>query len=305
MLILPLTATKDYRSLAVGLRKPCPKGPYRLTLNESVAHLISPLTCLLTIPDKAKLHKLCPVSLPTREFEAKVLPFPGIPSEGRNHLYWISVVIDLKVKPLVVLGWYGIYLKTLPRSRRKPFLLLRFSRCLNFVYSLFTIAHNKTFVKLCLKCYITYMNVLTENKKAHFNYEILERFQAGLVLQGLEVKSARLGRIQIAGSYGVFKQGELFLIGATISSYQPNNTPLSYKSERSRKLLLNKKELSYLEGKVKERGLTLVPLKVYSTGEGRIKLEFGLAKGKKKWDKREALKNKDSDREIERALRKN
>lgn len=149
------------------------------------------------------------------------------------------------------------------------------------------------------------MNVLTENKKAHFNYEILERFQAGLVLQGLEVKSARLGRIQIAGSYGVFKQGELFLIGATISSYQPNNTPLSYKSERSRKLLLNKKELSYLEGKVKERGLTLVPLKVYSTGEGRIKLEFGLAKGKKKWDKREALKNKDSDREIERALRKN
>ncbi|MBI1984673.1 MAG: SsrA-binding protein SmpB [Candidatus Wildermuthbacteria bacterium] len=147
------------------------------------------------------------------------------------------------------------------------------------------------------------MDVLAENRKARFNYEILETFQAGLSLQGPEVKSARLGRMQLAGSYAVFKGHELSLVGSTIPPYQPNNTPSNYKPERSRKLLLNKKELLRLSGKVKERGLTLVPLKVYSTEAGKIKLEIGLAKGKKKWDKREALKKREADREIKRALR--
>lgn len=147
------------------------------------------------------------------------------------------------------------------------------------------------------------MTILTENKKAFFNFEIVERFQAGVILLGLEVKSARLGRMQITGSYAVFKGEELFLIGSTIPPYQPNNTLSGYNPSRSRKLLLNKKELLYLMGKVKERGLTLVPLKVYSTFAGKIKLEFGLAKGKKQWDKREALKKKETNREIQRSLR--
>lgn len=147
------------------------------------------------------------------------------------------------------------------------------------------------------------MTVFTENRKAHFNYEILEKFQAGLVLLGNEVKSIKLGRIQIAGSYVVFRNGELFLVGSTVSPYQPNNTPSIYNPERSRKLLLQKKELNELIGKARERGLTLVPLSVYNTPAGKIKLEFALAKGKKKWDKREALKEREVDREIQRVLK--
>ena len=144
--------------------------------------------------------------------------------------------------------------------------------------------------------------MFAENRKAHVNYEILEKFQAGMVLLGLEVQSIKLGRIQLAGSYGVFKNNELFLVGSTISPYQPKNTPLSYNPERSRKLLLQKRELNQLTGKVKERGLTLVPLKVYSSPTGKLKLEIGLAKGKKKWDKREALKKRETEREMKRFL---
>ncbi len=147
------------------------------------------------------------------------------------------------------------------------------------------------------------MPVFAENRKAHFNYEILEKFQAGLVLLGIEVKSIRLGHMQIAGSYVIFRNGELFLVGSTVSPYQPKNTPPEYNPQRSRKLLLQKKELSSLIGKVKERGLTLVPLSVYNTKAGKLKLEFALAKGKKKWDKREALKKREAQREIERVLR--
>ena len=147
------------------------------------------------------------------------------------------------------------------------------------------------------------MEIFAENRKARFNYEILEKFQAGLVLLGNEVKSIKLGRIQIAGSYVVVRNGELFLIGSAIAPYQPNNTPAGYNPERSKKLLVQKKEINELMGKVKERGLTLVPLRVYDIPSGKIKLEFALAKGKKKWDKREALKKRDIDREIQRTLR--
>lgn len=147
------------------------------------------------------------------------------------------------------------------------------------------------------------MEVLSENRKAGFSYHILERFQAGLSLLGPEVKSARLGRMQIAGAYAHFKGEELFLVGSTIPPYQPNNMPEKYDPARSRKLLLNAKELSYLAGKVRERGLTLMPLKVYSSNAGKIKLEFGLAKGKKIWDKREALKKRDVEREIRQNIR--
>ena len=145
------------------------------------------------------------------------------------------------------------------------------------------------------------MATLAENRKAYFTYEVLEKFQAGLVLLGHEVKSAKAGRMQITGSYVIFKDSELFLVGTTIPPYQPKNTPADYNADRSRKVLIQKSEIKYLIGKVKERGLTLLPLKVYTTPRGKIKLEFGLAKGKKKSDKRETIKKREAERHIRRA----
>lgn len=122
------------------------------------------------------------------------------------------------------------------------------------------------------------------------------------MLTGQEVKSIKGGRVQLAGSYVVPREQEMFLIGAHIPPYQPNNAPRDYNPERNRKLLLHKKEIRYLLGKARERGLTLVPLKVY-TQKRMVKLEFGLARGKKKQDKREFLKKREAKREIERALK--
>jgi len=145
------------------------------------------------------------------------------------------------------------------------------------------------------------MKVFAENRKAYFNYEILEKFEAGMVLTGQEVKSIKSGRINLAGSYVMLKNSEVYLIGANVPPYQPQNAPTDYDPSQSRKLLLNKKEINYLIGKSAERGLTLVPLKVY-TKNRRIKLEFGLGKGKKKFDKRETIKKREVEREIERYL---
>jgi len=152
------------------------------------------------------------------------------------------------------------------------------------------------------------MKVLSENKKVYFNYQILEKFEAGISLIGQEVKSIKSGRINLAGSYVVLKQPfksecpELFLIGANVPPYQPKNIPADYNPERSRKLLLKKSEIKYLIGKVKQKGLTLVPLKVY-TKRGRIKLEFGIAKGRKMVDKRELIKKRATEREIRREMK--
>ena len=145
------------------------------------------------------------------------------------------------------------------------------------------------------------MGIFAENKKAYFDYEILEKFEAGIVLIGQEVKSIRSGRINLAGSYVVFKEGELFLIGCHIPPYQPKNAPEGYSPEHSRKLLLKKKEVQYLIGKSQQKGLTLMPLTVYDR-KGQIKLEFGLTKGRKKFDKREQIKKRETAREINRAL---
>ncbi len=141
------------------------------------------------------------------------------------------------------------------------------------------------------------MKIFAENRKAHFNYAILEKFEAGIVLIGTEVKSIKLGRIDLAGSYVVLKNGELFLIGAKIPPYQPKNAPADYNPERPRKLLLNKKEINYLIGKAQERGSALIPLKVYANN-AKIKCEFGIGKGKKKYDKRETIKKREAEREI-------
>ena len=145
------------------------------------------------------------------------------------------------------------------------------------------------------------MKVLSNNKKANFDYEVLEKFEAGLVLNGQEVKSIRNGNISLKGSYVVIRDGEMYLIGANIPPYQPKNALPDYDPERLRKLLLNKKEIDYLIGKTREKGLTLIPLKIY-TKYAKIKLEFGIAKGKRKTDKRETIKKRDTHREIRREL---
>ena len=147
------------------------------------------------------------------------------------------------------------------------------------------------------------MKILTENKKALFNYKILEKFEAGISLIGQEVKSVKTKGINLAGSYVVIKGREAFWVGAKIPPYQAKNAPPEYNPERSRKLLLKKSEIKYLIGKSKQKGLTLIPLRLY-TKKGKIKLEFGIGKGLKKKDKRELIKKREAKREIQRILKK-
>lgn len=147
------------------------------------------------------------------------------------------------------------------------------------------------------------MTVFAENRKAYFDYEILETFEAGLVLSGAEVKSIRNGRMNLIGSYVTFHSGELYLINASIAPYQPKNQPADYDPLRSRKILLKKSEIDYLTGKIKERGLTLVPLKVYNKGR-KIKLEIGLVRGKRQYDKRAVISKREAERKIERELKR-
>ncbi len=146
------------------------------------------------------------------------------------------------------------------------------------------------------------MKTFALNKRAKFDYEILETFEAGLVLKGHEVKSIKTGHISLKGSYVTIKDGEAYLLNALISPYQPKNTPEDYEPTRSRKLLLHKKELKYLLGKGKMKGLTLVPIRVYNK-KGKIKLEFGIGRGKRKIDKRELIKKREDKRKIERAIK--
>lgn len=145
--------------------------------------------------------------------------------------------------------------------------------------------------------------ILADNKKAYFDYEILEKFNAGIALIGQEVKSIKNGHISIKGAYVVIdNNGEVFMIGSNVPAYQPKNAPSNYNQERSRKLLLKKSEIQYLIGKSSERSLTMVPLRVY-TVKGKIKIEFGLGKGKRKFDKRELIKKREAKREIDRSLK--
>ena len=141
-----------------------------------------------------------------------------------------------------------------------------------------------------------------ENKKAYFNYEILEKITAGIQLLGYEVKAVRAGRMTLDGAYAVIRGGEAYLIGSGIALLQPKNAPKDYDERRNRKLLLTKKEISYLAGKEKQNGLTIVAISVYNMGN-KIKVELGLAKGKKKRDKRESIKKRESEREIDRTLK--
>ncbi len=147
------------------------------------------------------------------------------------------------------------------------------------------------------------MSTIAVNRQARHNYEILETYEAGLVLTGYEVKAVKNGQINLKGSYILIKsiaknnRIEAFLTKAHISLYKPAGNIDDYNPNRERRLLLNKKELEYLLGKTQETGLTLVPLKVY-TSHSFIKLELGVARGKKQYDKREAIKTRDINRKF-------
>ena len=143
--------------------------------------------------------------------------------------------------------------------------------------------------------------IIAKNKKAYFNYEILEKFKAGIVLTGREVKSIKTKGVNLAGSYIIFKKGEVFWIGANILPYQEKNAPFDYNPKRDRKLLLKKTEIKYLVGKTSQKGLTLMPLMLYDE-KGKLKLGFGLAKRSKKTDKREKIKKREIEKEIKQKL---
>jgi SsrA-binding protein len=145
--------------------------------------------------------------------------------------------------------------------------------------------------------------LIAENRKARYDYFIEERFEAGLVLEGWEVKSMRAGKAQIAEGYVYLKNGEAFLFGAQITPLTTTSTHVTPEPKRTRKLLLNKAELNRLIGSVEREGYTLVPLDLHWK-EGRAKLEVGLAKGKKQHDKRDTEKNRDWARDKARILRR-
>jgi len=140
--------------------------------------------------------------------------------------------------------------------------------------------------------------LICQNKKAWHDYFIEDRYEAGISLLGSEVKSLRLGKVSLGDSYAKIKNGEIYLVDAHISPY-PYANRFNHDPLRPRKLLLHKREIQRLTGKVQEKGFTLIPLRLYFS-DGKVKVELGLAKGKKQYDKRETLKRKTIEREIER-----
>ena len=146
----------------------------------------------------------------------------------------------------------------------------------------------------------TEKNIVT-NRKARHEYEILHVIEAGIVLQGTEVKSLRLGNANMVDSYANIKNNEVWLIGCHIAEYKYGNIA-NHEPTRSRKLLLNKSEIKKLLTKIKEKGLTLIPLRLYFK-EGKVKVELGLAKGKKVFDKREDIKKRDFARDQDRKVK--
>lgn len=143
---------------------------------------------------------------------------------------------------------------------------------------------------------------MADNRKARFDYEILETLTAGIELLGLEVKSLRSHAANLEGAYVTIRGGEAYLMQASIPPYQPLNTPSDYDPMRVRRLLLTKKEIRALADIETGKGLTIVPLKVYNKGP-KVKVDIGVVRGKKKFDKRETIKKRETDREIRRTLK--
>ena len=143
---------------------------------------------------------------------------------------------------------------------------------------------------------------IAENRKAHFNYHIEERHEAGVVLEGWEIKSIREGQVQLTDGHAVIKNGELFLIGCRINALRSASTHVRPEADRTKKLLMHKAEIKRLIGKVEQKGYTLVPLNLHWK-DGRVKCEIALAKGKAEHDKRDTIKDREGKREVERAMK--
>lgn len=143
---------------------------------------------------------------------------------------------------------------------------------------------------------------IADNKKASFNYFFEERFEAGMVLEGWEVKAIRLGKVQLTDGYVVVRQGELFVIGVLINPLKTTSTHITPEASRTRKLLLKKADILRLIGKVEQKGYTLVPVNMHWKN-GRVKCEIALAKGKAEHDKRDTIKEREGKREVERAMK--
>lgn len=143
------------------------------------------------------------------------------------------------------------------------------------------------------------MKTFAENKRAHFDFEIIEKFAAGILLTGHETKSIKAGRVQITGAHAIFRNQEAFLVGMEIPSFQPKNSPIDYDSGRTRKLLLKRDEIRRLIGKINE-GLTAIPLRVFAS-RGLLKIEIALGRGRKIHDRRELIKKREVEKEIRRA----
>jgi SsrA-binding protein len=146
------------------------------------------------------------------------------------------------------------------------------------------------------------MSVYATNRRAVYEYEILERFEAGIQLLGGEVKAVRASNLSLQGAFVTMRGSEAFLTNALISPWQPQNSKAEYDARRSRKLLLNKHEVQELIGATQQKGLTIIPLRVYTKGP-RIKVEIGLARGKRQYNKKERQKERDIKRDTDRLLR--
>ncbi len=147
------------------------------------------------------------------------------------------------------------------------------------------------------------MKIVASNKAAYHIYEIAESMEAGIALLGSEVKSVREGRISLKDSYGEIKGGEVFLINSHISPYEPANR-FNHEPLRQRKLLLHRQEIKRLIGKIKEKGFTLIPTKVMLTDKGKVKVEISLAKGKRSYQKKQAIKERELKREVQAELKR-
>jgi SsrA-binding protein len=143
---------------------------------------------------------------------------------------------------------------------------------------------------------------IAENRRARYDYHIEEQFEAGVVLAGWEIKAIRAGQVQLTDGYVMIKDGELFLIGCRINALREASTHVRPEADRTKKLLMHKAEIKRLVGKVEQKGFTLVPLNLHYKG-GRVKAEIALAKGKAEHDKRDAIKDREGKREVERALK--
>jgi len=146
------------------------------------------------------------------------------------------------------------------------------------------------------------IKIISDNRQARFLYEILETYEAGIQLSGTEVKSIRAGKVNLRDGYGLIRNGEALLINVHISPYQASGEYFNHDPRRTRKLLLHRKEINKLIGQLEQKGLTLVPLKMYFK-KGWIKLSLGVGKGKKLHDKRETIKRREDDRQMARAMK--